>query len=54
MKVADLPDDEYYVFADIIDNSLDARMNKSDAIAFQVYTRAFEANHNQTLQKGKW
>ncbi|CAB62780.2 DUF4919 domain-containing protein [Caenorhabditis elegans] len=40
--------------SDLILDSLTARLEKNSAIAFEIYTEAFEKNHNQTLMKGKW
>uniref|UniRef100_A0A1I7T127 Peptidase_M13_N domain-containing protein n=1 Tax=Caenorhabditis tropicalis TaxID=1561998 RepID=A0A1I7T127_9PELO len=44
----------YNKTSDLIINTLEARLNKSTLLAFEIYTEAFEANHNQTYMKGKW
>ncbi|CAA93484.2 DUF1793 domain-containing protein [Caenorhabditis elegans] len=45
---------DYNATSDLMFDSLEKQLNKSTAIAFEIYTTAFEANHNQTLMKGKW
>ncbi|CAL2040793.1 hypothetical protein CAEBREN_06540 [Caenorhabditis brenneri] len=44
----------YNKTADLIGNTLEAQLNKSTLLVFEIYTEAFEANHNQTYMKGKW
>ncbi|CAI2351518.1 unnamed protein product [Caenorhabditis sp. 36 PRJEB53466] len=44
----------YNKTSDLISDSMEAQLNKTPALVFEIYTTAFEANHNQTYMKGKW
>ncbi|ULT96086.1 hypothetical protein L3Y34_004611 [Caenorhabditis briggsae] len=44
----------YNATTDLIANTMEKQAEKSATLVFEIYTAAFEANHNQTYMKGKW
>ncbi|PIC34901.1 hypothetical protein B9Z55_014420 [Caenorhabditis nigoni] len=44
----------YNATTDLIANTMVTQAEKSPTLVFEIYTAAFEANHNQTYMKGKW
>ncbi|CAB3409300.1 unnamed protein product [Caenorhabditis bovis] len=39
---------------DLVFDSMEAQYNKTPALAFLIYTEAWQKNHNQTYMKGNW
>ncbi|EFO93109.1 hypothetical protein CRE_10329 [Caenorhabditis remanei] len=44
----------YNATVDLISDTMNTQVEKSPTLVFEIYTEAFEANHNQTYMKGKW